>query len=240
MKIIRILTSLLFAICAGAIFSAATGLDPNITMAAFIAINIGVNVLSKVTGWTIPGLAINWSSLLWTHGEENTPGVRVIGYFALKSWLTNFPAAKTGADLVTFDDYAKLEATIGFTFSSGNGFNKVYGVGGKSKVDSESQGEVDCKTFKNTYTFIYPGTTAEAKGFCRKMNNEDAVFIAIEMDGTKVVIGHPQIRTLFSANVTTGDETTSQKGVTVTVECAHELASPIYEGTVTLSDHASS
>lgn len=240
MKIVRIITSLLLAVFAGAVFSVAFGTAPAATVATFASVNIGVNAIAAYTGWTVQGLAVDFSSLLWTHGNDNTPGVRTVGYFALKSWLTNFPEAKTGADLVLFDDYAKLEDTVGFTFSAGKGFLKAYGTEGKNKVDSESQGETDCKTFKNVYTFLYPGTTAEAKGWCRKMNNEDAVFIAVEADGTKVVIGHPYIRTMFNAQVTTGDERTSQKGVTVTVECTHELPAPIYEGTVTLHPNVSS
>jgi hypothetical protein len=105
MKIIRILTSILFSLLAGAVFSVSTGFDPSVSMLSFVGLNVAVNGLAYFTGWTMPGLAVEYSSLLWTHGEDNTPGLRTVGYFALKSWMTNFPEAKTGADIESFPDY---------------------------------------------------------------------------------------------------------------------------------------
>lgn len=240
MKIIRILTSLLFSVIMGAIASAAIGTDPMATMGVFTGANVTLNVVSHFTGWSVPGIAVNYASLIWENGQDNIPGIRPVGYYALKSWLSNFPEAIAEADATTFGDMAKLESDVGFTFNAGYGFLYVYGTEGKNKVDFEGQGERDCKSFKNIYSFLYPGTDAEAKAFCRKLNNSDTVFIAKEFDGTNVVIGHPRINTVFSVTGTTGDERTSQKGITVTVECTHELPAPIYEGDITLHPNASS
>jgi hypothetical protein len=240
MKVIKIITSLLLAIFAGAIFSVATGADAGISVACFTAINVGVNGIAYFTGWSVPGLAVDYASLIWADGQDNIPGIRTVGYYALKSWISNFPEATAEDDAATFADLAKLESDVGFTFNAGYGWMYVYGTEGKNKVDFEGQGERDCKSFKNTYTFVYPGTDAEAKAFCRKMNNSDSVFMATEFDGTNVVIGHPRINTVFSVTGTTGDERTSQKGCTVTVECTHELPAPIYEGDITLHPNASS
>lgn len=240
MQIFRILLSLVLSILWGGIASVAMDTDPTVTMGVATGLNIGFNTIAHASGWRIPGLAVNYASLIWENGQDNIPGIRPVGYYALKSWLSNFPEAIAEADAATFGDLAKLESDVGFTFNAGYGFLYVYGTEGKNKVDFEGQGERDCKSFKNIYTFLYPGTDAEAKAFCRKMNNSDAVFIAKEFDGTNVVIGHPRINTVFSVTGTTGDERTSQKGCTVTVECTHELPSPIYEGDITLHPNASS
>lgn len=240
MKIIRIITSLLLSVIAGALFSMGTGADPAVSMVSFASINVGVNCIAYFSGWSVQGIAVDFGSLIWEDGQDNIPGVRPVGYYALKSWITNFPEATSDDDAVTFGDLAKLESVVGFTFTAGYGWLYVYGTEGKNKVDFEGQGERDCKSFKNTYSFLFPGTGAEAKAFCRKMNNSDSVFIAKEFDGTNVVIGHPRINTVFSVTGTTGDERTSQKGCTVTVECTHELPAPIYEGDIDLHPNASS
>lgn len=240
MKLIRIITSLLLAIMAGTALSYGMSIDPVAAIGVTVGVNIGYNAVSIITGWTLPGLAVNYASLNWADGQDNIPGIRPVGYYALKSWITNFPEAKSGGDVSSFADYAKLDDTPGFTFEAGYGFLYVYGTEGKNKVDFEGQGEPDCKSFKNTYSFLYPGTDAEAKAFCRKMNNSDAVFVAVEFDGTKVVIGHPRINTVFSVTGTTGDERTSQKGCTIEVSCTHELPAPIYEGDIDLHPNASS
>ena len=154
MKFIRIITSLLFALIAGAVFSVVTGVDPVVALPSAVGINVAVNITASSFNWTVPGFAVDYASLIWENGQDNIPGIRPVGYYALKSWITNFPEAIADADASAFADLAKLDPTPGFTFEAGKGFLYVYGTEGKNKVDFEGQGERDCKSFKNTYQEI--------------------------------------------------------------------------------------
>lgn len=58
MKIVKILTSLLFSIIMGSIASVALGTDPGTTIAISTGISTGAGILSYVTGWSMPGMAM--------------------------------------------------------------------------------------------------------------------------------------------------------------------------------------
>jgi hypothetical protein len=162
--------------------------------------------------------------------SDNMPGVATIGYYAIKGDLSNFPALK--ATQSEMGDYALIESETGFEFDQ-VGWYKVYGIQGKGKVESENIGEEDCKVFNNKFTFIYPGTTKEAIGWCRQMKDLDVIFLARQTDGSVVLIGHKNVATTFKVNLTSGDSPTSIKGCTVEVSCMHEAPAPVYEGVIT-------
>ncbi len=241
MKPIRIITALLMMVILGSAFSFATGVDPFLGIGTMITINATVNVLHLTGTISLPrrvALLLDFGSLEWGDGKDNVPGIREVGYYAPKSWLTDVGFPEPIANPASMADYGKLEPTPGFVFAQG-GFLKVYGTEGKNKVEFEGQGEPDCQSFNNKYTFVYPGTEAAATGFCRRLNNTDCVFIAKEFDGTNRVIGHPRIRTVAKITGTTGDTRTSQKGFTIEVSCTHELPAPIYEGDISLASESS-
>jgi hypothetical protein len=239
MKTLKILISIVFSMFIGAIAALFIDVNPGIAVFSMLSLNVGYN-LAVANGFILPfarfGLLSNFASLEWSDGQDNIPGVSTIAYFAPKSSIDNFPEPID--EPANFGENAKLESAPGFTFTTG-GWYKIYGTEGTGKVDFESQGEPDCQSFLNRFTFIYPGTEAEAKALCRKLNNTDVVFMAVEFDGTKVLIGHPRIGTKFTLTGTTGDQRTSQKGCTIEVNCTHEVPAPVYEGDITLADASS-
>jgi hypothetical protein len=238
MKALKIVTALLIGVLMACTMSIATGWSPGVSLGIVAACNVGYNV-AVYKGYILPMggvLFVNLGNLEWADGQDNAPGVAPVGYYALKSTIDNFPLFK--ANPAEMGDHGLIESIVGFTFLSG-GFYEVYGTQGKGKVDSESQGESDCQTFLNKYTFIFPGTTKEAKGWCRQMNNSDVVFLAREIDGDVVLIGHKYLRTTFKVTMTSGDAPTSQKGCTVEVSCSHEAPAPIYQGSISLASGSS-
>lgn len=239
MKTLKIIVSILFTILFAEVFALVMGGNPFAWVGGMLALNVGYN-LAVMSGYIIPftrfGLLTNFANLEWADGQDNIPGTGTTFYYALKSDIDNFPEIMAAPSSMA--EHAKLESAVGFTFLQ-NGFYKIYGTEGTGKGDFEGQGEPDCQSFINRFTFIYPGTEAAAKGLCRQLNNSDAIFIGVEFDGTKVLVGHPRIGTKFTMQGTTGDARTSQKGCTITVECTHEAPLPVYEGDITLAGASS-
>jgi hypothetical protein len=235
----KTIISLLLAMLFGTIVSFAVGIPPAAGVIGAVSFNIAYN-LSVQKGLILPvfrgALLFNLANLEWDNGQDNIPGTIPIAYFAIKSDIDNFPALVSSPS--TLGEHGKLESSVGFTFLQ-NGFFKIYGTEGSGKLSSEPQGEMDCKSFLNKYTFRYPGTTAEALGLCRQLNNSDAAFLVKAADGTVHMIGHETLRAVVAANVDSGDARTSSKGVTIEISCTHEAPIPIYEGDITLADASS-
>lgn len=239
MKTLRIIASLLSTILFAVAAALVTGGDFTLWIGGMLALNLSYNLAIRfnlILPFSHFGVTALFADLEWAEGQDNVPGTGTIFYYALKSDIDNFP--EPIAAPANMGEYAKLESDVGFTFTQ-NGWFKIYGTEGTGKGDFEGQGEPDCQSFLNRFTFNYPGTVAEAKGLCRQLNNSDVVFLGVEFDGTKVLVGHPRIGTKFTMTGTTGDSRTSQKGCTITVECTHEVPLPIYDGDVTLASSSS-
>jgi len=84
----------------------------------------------------------NLANILRTDGQQNTPGLKEIGYFAIKTEVATFPA------LPSAPSTAAEEVTLSGTFvmESEKYFKKLFSTEGNAKVEGESQGELDNET----------------------------------------------------------------------------------------------
>jgi len=172
----------------------------------------------------------NFANILKTEGVNNTPGLKEIGYFALKSEIETFPVLPdspgTPAEEVT------LSGT--FVMTAEKYFKKLFSTEGNAKVEGESQGEMDNETYLQKAHWVHPGTKAEALAYCKLAKLYDCVFIFVERDGERRVVGNTSWRTKVKAADSTGDENTSKKGITIEVETTDVGPAPLYNGAIPL------
>ncbi len=105
-------------------------------------------------------------SLEWNK-IDNIPGMAPAGYWCPRSWITSFP--ESYAIPASMAELAMLQSYPGFQFKTGFGFLGLYGTEGKCKIEMESQGETDARSFVNKFTFLFPGSGEIATAFCRRI-----------------------------------------------------------------------
>ncbi len=228
-KILSILTGILMAIFVGQLFAQVLDVSPFITVGALIALG---SIPLPFTGV----LMFNFADMTWADGEENMGGLQTIGYYALIADIDNFPELpdnpSTAAEEVT------LEASPGFTFESGKNFFKLYSTQETSEVVDENQGEVDGQSFVHKATIFFPGNKAEAFAFAKHVNNSNMVFIFLEADGTRRVIGSRAFPAKCKPSFTTGKATADRKGMTMEIQSYGYTPAPFYEGVIRLDGEA--
>ncbi len=204
-KTISTLTFLLMSIFVGQMFAAILDISPFIT---------------------------TFANLTWSDGEENMGGLQVIGYYALIDDIENFPQLPSNPS--TAEEEVTLESTTGFTMKSGKYFYKIYSTLETSEVVDENQGEWDGQSFVNKATIFYPGTKAEALAFAKNVNNSNMVFIFLESDGQRRVIGSEAFPAKCKPSFTTGKATADRKGMTLEIQSYGYTPAPLYTGKITL------
>lgn len=172
----------------------------------------------------------NFANILRTEGVNNKPGLKEIGYFGVKSEIDAFPA------LPSTPDTTAREVTLSgsFTMLADKYFKKIFSTEGNAKVEGESQGEMDNETYLVKASFYFPGTKEEALAFAKLARLYDLVFIFVERDGERRVVGNRDYRTKVKVSDTTGDENTSKKGIMVEIETTDVGPAPLYNGVIPL------
>jgi hypothetical protein len=201
-NILNFLTFILMAVFTGTLFASVIDVSPFITTGLVMAAGLIP---------TAPGLLMfNFANLTWTDGTENMGGLQVIGYYALVADVDNFPelpsAPATAAEEVT------LTQSPGFTMLAGKFFFKLYSTLETSEVIDENQGEWDGQSFVQKATIFYPGTAVEALAFAKNVNNSNMVFVFIESNGNRRVIGSRAFPAKCKPAFTTGKATADRKG----------------------------
>ena len=227
-KTISVLIAMLMAIFTGFLFASVTGFSPFITTTVLFSLGF----IPTPAGV----LMFNFSSLEWADGIENMGGLQVIGYYALISDVDNFP--ELPANPSTAAEEITLEESPGFTMKTGKFFFKIYSTLETSEVVDENQGEVDGQSFVNKATIFYPGTKAEALAFAKNVNNSNMVFIFLESNGTRRVIGSRAFPAKCKPSFTTGKATADRKGMTLEIQSYSYTPAPFYEGVIRLESEA--
>ena len=223
-NILNFLTFILMAVFTGTLFASVTDISPFIMTGAVMALGLIP---------TAPGLLMfNFANLTWADGTENMGGLQVIGYYALIADVDNFPALPdapaTAAEEVT------LTASPGFTMLAGKFFYKLYSTLETSEVIDENQGEWDGQSFVQKATIFYPGTAVEALAFAKNVNNSNMVFVFIESNGNRRVIGSSAFPAKCKPAFTTGKATADRKGMTMEIQSYGYTPAPFYEGVIRL------
>ncbi len=224
-KIISILTGILLAIFMGALFASVLGIAPIYPIVALLI--LGSIPFSKTS------LAMFvFANLPWADGEENMGGLQVIGYYALIADVDNFPELPSNPS--TAAEEVTLEASPGFTMESSKYFYKIYSTLETSEVVDENQGEWDGQSFVHKATIFYPGTKVEALAFAKNVNNSSMVFIFLEADGKRRVVGSRAFPAKCKPAFTTGKATADRKGMTLEIQSYGYTPAPLYEGVIRL------
>lgn len=237
MKIIRILIISLFAIVVGNAISCCVA-DSGINISPFVITPIlaaGGILMPKgvlAANFNIGDLSFNDLS----DGNGNMGGLRTTVYFAHPDDISSFPSPLTTG---SFGDGVKLNPTPGIVFNSGKGFKQFYMTIESGGLKDEAQGEYDGKSYKNTGTYFYPTTKAKALELAAYLNNSNGVWIFVEADGTKRVVGSPDLPAKCNASTDTGIAAADRRGVTIEVNANNVAPAYIYEGAITLESEAS-
>lgn len=159
-------------------------------------------------------------------------GIQVIGYYARIDDIENFPQLPSNP--ATPEDEVTLESVTGFTMKASKYFHKIYSTEETSKLDDENQGETDGQSFVQKATIFHPGTQAEVLAFAKQVNNDDMVFIFLEANGQRRVIGSPAFPARSKPAFTTGQATADRKGMTMEIKSYGYTPAPLYTGKITL------
>lgn len=167
----------------------------------------------------------------WTQGQDNTAGIQQNVYFISKNDVTAFPAlpklgvAGTLAELATVAGDIVLKASAKAI--------SFYCTLEKSGATSDSQGEMDGMSFKNSIKLFHPGNNADADGFARFAKNGSFYILFADLDGTVFLLGHPGYPAkMVSAPGTTGEKTADAKGRTYTFQSVWSGPAPRFTGKV--------
>lgn len=184
-----------------------------------------------VTG-VVLATGFTFASLDWT-GGDNMGGFTSEAYLGISSeidtWATLPANPTTDAQMVTL--------TGTYACKSTKSFYKIYVTPRTFGGDSDSQGEIDGKSFLQKGEFFYPGTKTEALAFARKMNNNRGVLIGIDPNtGNRIQFGTKDFPLFFSPSVKFGKTATDRKGVMIEFETDHTHPAVIYNGAIPLSE----
>ncbi len=106
-------------------------------------------------------------------------------------------------------------------------------------ANSESQGEIDGMSFKNSLKVLLAGNKAKADGFVRYAKNGSFYVIYFELDGTVRLLGHPGYPAkMVSAPGTTGEKSADRKNRTFTFQSVWSGPAPIFAGDVMIDGAA--
>lgn len=169
--------------------------------------------------------------VLWEDGQDNPGGLQTVAFYAPISAFADDGIPQVPANPVAFAE--AVEISTDFVFKPGEGFRKLYLTEDTGMMEDESIGERDGKSWRNKMKAFHPGTKAEALGFARWANNTGLIWVVVEADGQKRIVGSEQFPAKIDTNVITTTETTDgRRGQTLESSCASITPAPIYTGNV--------
>lgn len=166
-------------------------------------------------------------------GQKSLPGARAHAYYIKKSNIASWPTlgspSATSASLESVATY-----TGDFTLAASKFWHKIQLRENVNGITSESQGEDGSKSFNDTATLIYPGTTAQAAGLAAMLNNDDVVFAIPMRDGKIRIMGNEAFKTIINPGVDTGKAVTDAAQTTLEIKVDTEVPAPFYPGKLML------
>ena len=167
-------------------------------------------------------------------GEKSLPGVRAHVYVIPKRNIAAWP------ELIDMDDEdADLESIAtyngDFTLAASKYWKKIDLKENVYGIVSEVQGEEGSKSFKDTATMIYPGTTAQAAGFCRQAVNDDLVFAIPMRDGKIRILGNDAFKTTANPSMDLGKAATDAIQTQIEAIVDSVCPAPFYPGKILIS-----
>lgn len=185
------------------------------------------------TNSIIPIDEISLAGVLKPDGHENMGGMTIQGYIAIRGHIDSYPQLK--ADPALVDDLVKLEGN--YEMKAGKYFIPVEAIIRTSQHSYENQGEPEGQSFLQKGMFKIKGATkAQSMGYARMLNNSQGVFIQIDNDGNRVVIGDELHPANFKPSGDTGTDPTNRSELTFEVTADSFCPGYLYYGPIPLSE----
>ena len=150
---------------------------------------------------------------LLTDGK-NLGGLSQKIYFGLWTDVATWPTEPVAP--VTLDAAGTLTGDI--LMKAGKRMWKMYITDDTGEYKMELVGEVDGHSFVNHLSLFHPGLQETILGFMRAAKNENLVFIVIDSDGQKYVMGdalRPAVLAGSPDGAGTGKTTAARKGISM-------------------------
>lgn len=176
-----------------------------------------------------------YESLRFCQGTKVLPGIRQHAYFIRKADIVTWPTLPALADADT--DFAKLGSYSGsFALAADKKWQRLDLAYNKGNIECETQGDRPSRTFVNKLTASYPGTSAQAAGFCRVAIDDDLVFLVPQRDGQYRVLGSENFETDVKPKMSTGEGTSTNGGTDIEIEATDIVPAPYYPGKIETAD----
>jgi len=165
---------------------------------------------------------------------DNMGGIMQIVYFGLYDDVDTWPT-KTVAP-TTLATAANLTGDL--EMKAGKKMYQLYLTDDTGEFKCEMVGEIDGHSFVYHLSVFHPGMQDKVVGFLNAIKNENLVFIMIDSDGQKYVMGdalRPAILASSPDGIGTGKTTAARKGVSMEFT-AKTPRIHIYTGNIPLTE----
>lgn len=180
----------------------------------------------------IPISSLTLEGVVKADGVENMGGMTIRGWIAIRSEIATYPTLK--ADPTEIGDLVKLEGE--YVMTEGKYFIPVEAIVNTSQHSYENQGELEGQSFKPKGMFKLKGAIkAEVAGYARLLNCCQGVFIKLDNDGNRVVIGDELHPAYFKPSGDTGTDPTNRSEATFEVSADSFCPVMLYYGAIPLS-----
>ncbi len=176
-------------------------------------------------------MPLDFEDINGTAGQDNTAGIQQNIYLIDFNDVDDHPTFPKIDGALTLAELATVSTDIVLKLLR-KAF-KLQCTLEKGSANSESQGEMDGMSFKNSLKFQIPGNKANADGFARYAKNGSFYLLYFELDGQARILGHPGYPAkMVSAPGTTGEATSTMKQRTFTFQSVWSGPAPIFTGKV--------
>lgn len=168
----------------------------------------------------------SFGPVLWPAGSDNMGGYKGRIAFVPETAVTAVPTLKASPE--SNADYVTAEGSFEFKASSGKAI-PIYATRATIGYKAESQGETDCKSYKQSGEFFHPGNGIEAAAFARQVCNTPG-YLLIEDNDRQYIVGQPGLPCTLYASFDGGKAPSDKRGYSFTFE-ADSVSPMIVMGT---------
>lgn len=223
MKIIKILTGLLFSIFLGLAIGFQFTDNPIILFGLVISL-FALGFISKAPAGVLL-MAFDLSDFTFADEPDNMADYKKKVFWAFTNDISTWPAMNTNP---TSDEEAS-HVSGSFAMEDAKYFIQLYAT--NVTFVPEPLGERDSKGFKNKGEIFLPGSSDQIKAMARKFNNARGVLIIVQEDGEREMIGVEGFPCYLNPNYT-GSE---KRGLMLAFEAESSAPGLRYDGAIPLS-----
>jgi hypothetical protein len=169
---------------------------------------------------------------------ENMGGLTQKVYFGYWADVAGWPTKPTNP--LTLEAAATLTGDL--TMKAGKRMFEMYLTDDTGEFKIEPVGEVDGKSYVQHLSMFHPGLQKKILGFINAAKNDNLVFIVVDSDGQKYLMGDSLRPAIFAASpdgMGTGKETAARKGLSM--EFTYKTTNIfVYGGNVPLTETSGS